>query len=44
LGRRASRASFSFSSGVTLSGLVGRPMAIPEYALARRIIRWISDS
>ena len=28
LGRRASIASFSFSSGVKLSGLVGRPMII----------------
>lgn len=32
LGRRASIVSFCFSSGVTLSGLVGRPMAIPKYA------------
>src|SRR4051812_12245957 len=31
-GRRASIASFSFSSGVTFSGLVGRPMATFEYA------------
>ena len=33
-GRRANIASFSFSSVVTLSGLVGRPVAIPKYAPA----------
>jgi hypothetical protein len=32
LGRRDSIASFSLSSELTLSGLVGRPMAIAQYA------------
>ena len=43
-GRRASMDSFSFSSGVTLSGLVGRPMAIPKYARAGPVFQLISDS
>jgi hypothetical protein len=43
-GRRASIANFSFSSAVTLSGLVGRPVAIPKYAPGRFIIQRIYDS
>jgi len=43
-GRRASMVNFSFSSGVTLSGLVGRPRAIPKYASAGSLIQLISDS
>lgn len=42
--RRASIVSFSFSSGITSSGLVGRPMAIPKYVLARECIQRVSDS
>ena len=43
-GRPAIMVSFSFSSGVTLSGLVGRPMAIRKYVPAREIIQHISNS
>ena len=38
-GRRASIASLSFSSGVTFSALVGRPMATPEYAAIRLLFQ-----
>jgi hypothetical protein len=43
-GRRDSIASFSLSSELNLSGLVGRPMAIPKYVPRRTIIQRISDS
>ena len=42
--RRASIDSFSFSSEVTLSGLVGRPIAIPKYASVSFVIQRICDS
>jgi hypothetical protein len=44
LGRRDSIASFSLSSELTLSGLVGRPMAIAKYAPSPIIIQRIYDS
>src|SRR5579885_484621 len=44
VGRRANMESFDFSSGVTLSGFVGRPMAIPEYAPGGALLQRISDS
>src|SRR5436305_38582 len=43
-GRRASIASFSFSSGVTFSGLVGRPMATFEYAAISVLFQCFSNS
>src|SRR5947208_8959351 len=43
-GRRASIASFSFSSGVTFSGLVGRPMATLEYAAISVLFQCFSNS
>jgi hypothetical protein len=44
LGRRANIVSFTFSSAVTFSGFVGRPMAMPEHASIRVIIQAISNS
>jgi hypothetical protein len=44
LGRRDNIASFSLSSELTLSGLVGRPMAIAQYAPGHLLIQRISDS
>ncbi len=43
-GRRASSVNFSFSSALTLSGLVGRPSAIPNYAAPNCILQSIYDS
>lgn len=44
LGRRANMDSYDFLSGVTLSGLAGRPMAMTKYAPVLEVIPCISDS
>jgi hypothetical protein len=44
LGRRANIASFSFSSDVTLSGLVGRPIPMPQYEGIASTIQRIYNS
>ena len=43
-GRRANIESFSLSSAVTSSGLVGRPIPMPQYEGIASIIQLIYDS